>query len=53
MPHVEQGLLLGVARGDCLCLSPALTVSHGNVEEMLRRLGRALQQVEQRCEEVA
>lgn len=49
----EQGLLLGVARSDCLCLSPALTVSHGNVEEMLRRLGRALQRVEQRCEEVA
>lgn len=49
----EQGLLLGVARNDCLCLSPALTVSHGNVEEMLRRLGRALQRVEQLCEEVA
>lgn len=49
----EDGLLLGVARRDCLRLSPALTVSHGNVEEMLRRLGRALQRVEQRREEVA
>ncbi len=49
----EQGLLVGVARGDCLRLSPALTVSHGNVEEMLRRLGRALQRVEQPRVEVA
>ncbi|MFI7866591.1 aspartate aminotransferase family protein [Ectopseudomonas khazarica] len=49
----EQGLLLGMAGDECLRLSPALTVSHGNVEEMLRRLGRALQRVEQRCEEVA
>lgn len=49
----EEGLLIGIARSDCLRLSPALTVSHGNVEEMLRRLGRALQRVEQRCEEVA
>ncbi len=49
----EQGLLIGTARGDCLRLSPALTVSHGNVEEMLRRLGRALQRVEQQRVEVA
>lgn len=49
----DQGLLLGIARRDCLRLSPALTVSHGNVEEMLRRLNRALQRVEQPCEEVA
>ncbi|AVO53785.1 aspartate aminotransferase family protein [Ectopseudomonas mendocina] len=49
----EQGLLIGVARGDCLRLSPAMTVSHGNVEEMLRRLGRALQRVEQARVEVA
>ncbi|GIZ12678.1 aspartate aminotransferase family protein [Pseudomonas sp. NCCP-436] len=49
----EQGLLIGIARDDCLRLTPALTVSHGNVEEMLRRLGRALQSVENNHVEVA
>ncbi|MGG2398245.1 aspartate aminotransferase family protein [Pseudomonas sp. SH1-B] len=50
----NHGVLFGIAGEDCLRLSPALTVSHGNIEEMLRRLGRALQDVEQCCaEEVA
>lgn len=49
----EQGLLIGISRDDCLRLTPALTVSHGNVEEMLRRLGRALQSVENKHVEVA
>lgn len=49
----EQGLLLGISRNDCLRLSPALTVSHGNVEEMLRRLDRAFGQVKHVRAEVA
>ena len=38
---LDQGLLINAPRPDCLCFSPALTVSHGNVEEMLKRLDRA------------
>lgn len=49
----EQGLLIGVSREDCLRLSPALTVSHGNVEEMLRRLSRAMDRVARGAMEVA
>lgn len=36
----EEGLLVGAA-GDWLRLTPALTVSRGNIDEMLRRLARA------------
>ena len=36
-----EGLLLSAPTANCLRFSPALTVSHANVEEMLRRLTRA------------
>lgn len=49
----EQGLLIGCCASDCLSLSPALTVSHGNVEEMLRRLDRAFERANQLNEEAA
>lgn len=37
---LEDGLLLGAPNPQCLRFTPALTVSHANVEEMLRRLSR-------------
>lgn len=36
-----EGLLISAPTASCLRFSPALTVSHANVEEMLRRLNRA------------
>ena len=38
---LAEGLLLGAAQADVLRFSPALTVSKGNVDEMLLRLARA------------
>ena len=37
---LDEGLLINGA-SDCLRFSPALTVSHANVDEMLKRLNRA------------
>ncbi|WP_350447552.1 acetylornithine transaminase [Pseudomonas solani] len=36
-----EGLLINGLASDCLRFSPALTVSHANVDEMLKRLNRA------------
>lgn len=49
----EEGLLVNAPQADCLRFSPALTVSHGNVDEMLRRLARALSRVRKLKREVA
>lgn len=38
---LEEGLLLNAAQPDVVRLSPALTVSRGNIDEMLLRLTRA------------
>lgn len=37
---MDDGLLLSAPTPQCLRFTPALTVSHANVEEMLRRLSR-------------
>jgi acetylornithine/N-succinyldiaminopimelate aminotransferase len=39
---LEEGLLLNAAQPDCLRFSPALTVSHADIDEMLVRFDRAL-----------
>lgn len=39
---MAEGLLINAPQPNCLRLSPALTVSHGNIDEMLLRLGRAM-----------
>ena len=39
---LEEGLLLNAPQPHILRFSPALTVSHANIDEMLRRLERAL-----------
>ena len=49
----EEGLLINAPQADCLRFSPALTVSRGNVDEMLRRLARALSRVRKLKREVA
>ncbi|MBD1552172.1 aspartate aminotransferase family protein [Pseudomonas typographi] len=38
----DEGLLLDAAQADVLRFTPALTVSRGNIDDMLMRLGRAL-----------
>ncbi|MFB4392365.1 MULTISPECIES: aspartate aminotransferase family protein [unclassified Pseudomonas] len=38
---LQEGLLLGAPQADVLRFSPALTVSRGNIDEMLLRLARA------------
>lgn len=38
---LAEGLLINAPQPDCLCFTPALTVSRANVDEMLRRLNRA------------
>ncbi|HEJ5390075.1 TPA: aspartate aminotransferase family protein [Pseudomonas aeruginosa] len=48
-----EGLLINAPQPHCLRFSPALTVSRANVDEMLRRLERALARVANRHEEVA
>ncbi|TBU92918.1 aminotransferase class III-fold pyridoxal phosphate-dependent enzyme [Phytopseudomonas dryadis] len=48
---MEEGLLINAPQTGCLRFSPALTVSHGNVDEMLRRLSRALSRVKGRTME--
>lgn len=40
-----EGLLLEAPQPDCLRFSPALTVSHSNIDEMLLRLARAFSRV--------
>ncbi|MNW16049.1 acetylornithine aminotransferase [compost metagenome] len=42
---LQEGLLLNATQPDCLRLSPALTVSKGNIDEMLLRLARAFARV--------
>jgi acetylornithine/N-succinyldiaminopimelate aminotransferase len=44
---LDEGLLLNAPQPHVLRLSPALTVSHANIDEMLRRLQRALVRVSQ------
>ena len=40
-----EGLLLSAPQPDCLRFTPALTVSHANIDEMLLRLTRAFSRV--------
>jgi acetylornithine/N-succinyldiaminopimelate aminotransferase len=40
-----EGLLLNAPLGNCLRFSPALTISKGNIDEMLLRLARAFARV--------
>ena len=42
---MDEGLLIHAPTPQHLCFSPALTVSHTNVDEMLRRLTRAFRRV--------
>jgi len=42
---LQEGLLLNAPQPDVLRFSPALTVSHGNIDEMLLRLARAFARV--------
>lgn len=42
---LQEGLLLNAPRPDVLRFSPALTVSRGNIDEMLLRLARAFARV--------
>lgn len=42
---LQEGLLLNAPQADVLRLSPALTVSKGNIDEMLLRLARAFARV--------
>ncbi|MDD0973378.1 aspartate aminotransferase family protein [Pseudomonas fontis] len=42
---LQEGLLLNAAQPNVLRFSPALTVSHGNIDEMLLRLARAFARV--------
>ncbi|NBA96354.1 aspartate aminotransferase family protein [Pseudomonas sp. R5(2019)] len=42
---LQEGLLLNAPQPDCLRFSPALTVSKGNIDEMLLRLARAFARV--------
>lgn len=44
---LDEGLLLNAPQSHVLRFSPALTVSHANIDEMLRRLERALVRVSQ------
>ncbi|GAB3375995.1 hypothetical protein [Azotobacter armeniacus] len=39
---LKERLLINAPQAHCLRFSPALTVSHGNIDEMLKRLTRAL-----------
>ncbi|SEI56044.1 acetylornithine/N-succinyldiaminopimelate aminotransferase [Azotobacter beijerinckii] len=39
---LKERLLIDAPQAHCLGFSPALTVSHGNIDEMLKRLTRAL-----------
>lgn len=48
----EEGLLINAPQADCLRFSPALTVSSGNVDEMLRRLTRAFSRAKRIAMEV-
>ncbi len=41
----QEGLLLNAPQANVLRFSPALTVSHGNIDEMLLRLARAFARV--------
>ncbi len=45
---LDEGLLLNAPQPHILRFSPALTVSHANIDEMLRRLERALVRVARR-----
>ncbi|WP_263144446.1 aminotransferase class III-fold pyridoxal phosphate-dependent enzyme [Pseudomonas sp. RIT-PI-AD] len=38
---LEEGLLIDAPQAGCLRFTPALTISHGNIDEMLKRLARA------------
>ncbi|MEA5670230.1 aspartate aminotransferase family protein, partial [Pseudomonas sp. MH2] len=38
---LHEGLLLNAPQADVVRFSPALTVSRGNIDEMLQRLSRA------------
>nr|BFD44806.1 aspartate aminotransferase family protein [Pseudomonas sp. FFPRI_1] len=42
---LQEGLLLSAPQADCLRFTPALTVSKGNIDEMLLRLARAFSRV--------
>lgn len=42
---LDEGLLVNAPQPHILRFSPALTVSHANIDEMLRRLERALLRV--------
>lgn len=46
---LAEGLLLQATPTGCLRFTPALTISHGNIDEMLKRLARAFA----RCRRVA
>ncbi|KAF0867228.1 aspartate aminotransferase family protein [Pseudomonas sp. LD120] len=43
---LHEGLLLSAPQPDCLRFTPALTVSKGNIDEMLLRLARAFSRVQ-------
>jgi acetylornithine/N-succinyldiaminopimelate aminotransferase len=42
---LHEGLILTAPQPDCLRFTPALTVSKGNIDEMLLRLARAFSRV--------
>ena len=42
---LHEGLLLSAPQPDCLRFTPALSVSKGNIDEMLLRLARAFSRV--------
>jgi hypothetical protein len=52
---LHEGLLLNAPQADVVRFSPALTVSKGNIDEMLLRLARAFARLhaqQQACREV-
>jgi acetylornithine/N-succinyldiaminopimelate aminotransferase len=49
---MDEGLLLAAPTPQCLRFSPALTVSHANIEEMLRRLSPTFMRLDHRPREV-
>lgn len=50
---LEDGLLINAPQADCLRFTPALNVSLANVDEMLKRLNRALSLARSKAPEIA
>lgn len=50
---LEDGLLINAPQADCLRFTPALNVSLANVDEMLKRLNRALSLARSKEPEIA